>query len=152
MNLKLYSNLLNSINNQHAGGATAFQIVLGARNIAYPNGLACNAMSSLDKKYLPTTTMDLCNLLKNYHSMQLCEEFSVNNYITSLEDFRAKLLSLGSDVSERDFMTKILNSLGEDYANASHTLMQRISNNNNLLIVEMIKEDINIFAQRFKLV
>ena len=101
---------------------------------------------------MPTTTIDLSDSLRSYHSAQLSPGYSPDNYITTLEDLRTKLLLLGSEISERDFMIKILNSLGEDYANASHMLMHRIGNNNDGLTIEIIQEDINTYAQRLKLV
>ena len=148
-NEKAYADLVLSMDTDKPSGRVAFNIIRGTKTAEYADGNAALAWKRLKRKYEPNTAPTLMKLTQLYQNARLKKGRDPDVFVTYLEDLRSRLQVMNWEVTDTQFMVKILNSLPDDYENQMNVLERRIgSNGEDSLTIEDIREELNLRFER----
>lgn len=129
LNEEAFADLILSMDTETSGGRVAFGIVARTKRDEYKRGNARQAWKDLQEKYEPTTAPTMSKLSQQYQNARLKEGNDPDVYITYLEDLRDRLSVVNWEISDVQFMTKILNSLTKDYSDEMKSLEKDLNQN-----------------------
>ena len=148
MNDIAFTELILSIDVTTSSGKTAFNLVKGCKTKDHPDGNAASAWERLKNKYEPVSAPTLVKLEKQFRELSLKKGQDPEVWITELEDLRVRLETMGSSISENQFMIHILNNLTSDYELQLAMMERRVGDINQPLTVEEIKGELNLRFER----
>ena len=149
LNEEAFADLILSMDTETSGGRVAFGIVARAKKGEYKRGNARQAWKDLQEKYEPTTAPTMSKLSQVYQNARLKEGNDPDVYITYLEDLRERLDVVNWEITDVQFMTKILNSLTKDYKDEMKTLEKDLNKTGaGALTVKKIREELNLQYER----
>ena len=143
-NSSAYDELLLSITGKTKAGKVAFRLVKTSKNEDYPDGNAAMAWQRLEEKYASKTTASLIGLTGKFYKSRLKnKKDDPDDWITDLEDIRARIATLGGKISDNDMIIKILNGLPKAYTMVVTLLEKRLNHKKNPLTLEDVRSDLN---------
>ena len=150
LNIQAYSDLILHIDDRTAVGRNAFNVVVSTKvQGVYPHGNARTAWKNLLKKYTPTTSFALSTLHKKFSSAKLKKGYDPDLYMVYLQDIRQKMTDMGHVYTDHQYMLQILSNLTDDYENVAYHLNHRLSNRDNPLTIDELRDEL---SARYELV
>jgi gag-polypeptide of LTR copia-type len=114
-NKKWFGDLILSIDCTKPTGKVAFATVKNAKTKEIPGGDLFLAFTRLKTKFEPSTTPQLMQLTKEFHSKSLMRNQDPDIFITKLEALKIKLEDLDHVITEKAMVLHILNNLNKTY-------------------------------------
>jgi hypothetical protein len=142
-----FTELILSIDVSNSNGKIAFGIVKSCKSKEFEDGNAALAWEKLKKKYDPISAPSLVKTERMFRESRLGKNEDPEVWINNLEDLRIKLETMGSAMTDDQFIVQVLNSLTSDYELQMLLLEKQIGNKENPLSIEELKEELN---QRFE--
>jgi len=109
-----YGKLILAMDTEKSGGKVAFNIVKATKTTQYADGNIWEAWRRLKKKYETQTAPTLAKLHKMFYKVKLKKNVDPDVFITYLEDLRIRMESMGSAVTDKQFMLHVLSNLNKD--------------------------------------
>jgi len=104
-----------SIDGTNKEGRIAFQIVKGCKSTDFPDGNASIAWTRLKAKYASTTAPSLLKQKREYDLSRIKPGQDPDEWITNLEEQRARLKEMNFNITDEDFEIHVLNNLSDAY-------------------------------------
>jgi gag-polypeptide of LTR copia-type len=148
-----YGDLILSIDCSTAAGKVAFAAVKGAKTKEVPGGDLRAAYLRLKTKYEPSTTPQLMQLTREFHSKSLQSGHDPDVYITNLEAIKVQMAELDHEINEKSLILHILNNLNDDYEMEVKMLehrMQRLKDEGKEMSIEEVRIELNLRYERLK--
>jgi hypothetical protein len=137
------------MNTELKAGTIAWRIVKGCTSSDYPNGNLRLAWKKLHDKYLPTSAPTKVKLKKAFQAMKLKnKEDDPDEWITELEEMRARLADMNSTMDDDDFLIHILNNLPPEYETTVESLEDKIGAETDPLTIEKLRDKLNLKFDR----
>ena len=114
-NKKGFGDLILSIDCSQSAGKVAFAMVKGTKNKEKPSGDLRAAYLRLKSKYEPSTTPQLMQLTREFHSKTLQGNQDPDIFITDLEAIKVKMEELDHNISDKALILHVLNNLNPNY-------------------------------------
>ena len=102
------------------------------------------AWEKLKKKYVPISAPSLVKTERMFRESRLGKNEDPEVWMNNLEDLRIKLETMGSAMTDDQFIVQVLNSLTSDYELQMLLLEKQIGNKENPLSIEELKEELNL--------
>jgi hypothetical protein len=106
-NKKGFGDLILSIDCTTAAGKVAFAMVKGSKTKENPQGNLRSAFTRLKTKYEPSTTPQLMQLTRDFHSKILGKNNDPDIFITDLEALKVKMGELGHEVTDKTLILHV---------------------------------------------
>jgi hypothetical protein len=148
-----YGDLILSINCSTAAGKVAFASIKGAKTKEIPGGDLRAAFLRLKKKYEPSTTLQLMQLTRVFHSKTLQSTQDLDILITDLEALKVQMEELDHKISDKSLILHILNNLSPEYEMEIKMLehqMQRLKEEGKELSIDEVRNKLNVKFERLK--
>jgi hypothetical protein len=154
-NRKGFGELILSIDHSNPHGKIAFAIVKNSKTEGMPNGDLHLVYCRLKKKFEPSTTPQLMQLTKTFHSKVLGKHQDPDTYITEMESLRIKLVQLNHNITEQALILHVLNNLNEQYDMEIKMLEHKINiykeeGKGRELSIEDVRLELNLRYERIK--
>ena len=152
-NKKGFGDLILSIDCTTAAGKVAFAMVKGTKTKENPQGNLRAAFLRLKTKYEPSTTPQLMQLTKDFHSKSLNKNQDPDIFITELEALKVKMHELGHEINDKSLILHVLNNLNENYEMEIKMLehrMQLLNEANKEMTIEEFLTELNLRYERLK--
>ena len=143
-----FTELILSIDVSNSNGKIAFGIVKSCKSKEFEDGNAALAWDKLKKKYDPISAPSLVKTERMFRESRLGKNEDPEIWINNLEDLRIKLETMGSVMTDDQFIVQVLNSLTSDYKLQMLLLEKQIGNKDNPLSIEELKEELNLRFER----
>ena len=114
LNAKGYSKLILSMNTNEKAGEVAFNLVRKSKKKDEGGDLRV-AWENLKRKYEPKTAPSLIAAKNEFIKMKLNKNKDPDEFITAMEFLKERLRDLGKEMTEKDLIIRILNSLPDGY-------------------------------------
>ena len=147
-NKNAYTKLILPIDVSNSQGKIAFGIVKSCKSKEFEDGNAALAWDKLKKKYDPISAPSLVKTERIFRESRLGKNEDPEVWINNLEDLRIKLETMGSVMTDDQFIVQVLNSLTSDYELQMLLLEKQIGNKENPLSIEELKEELNLRFER----
>jgi gag-polypeptide of LTR copia-type len=98
----------------------------------------------LKKKYDPVSAPSLVKAERKVRESRLGKNEDLEIWINNLEDLCINLETMGSSMTDDQFIVQVLNSLTSDYKLQMLDLEKQIGSKDNPLSVEDLKEELNL--------
>jgi gag-polypeptide of LTR copia-type len=139
-----FTELILSIDVSNSNGKIAFGIVKSCKSKEFEDGNAALAWEKLKKKYDPICAPSLVKTERMFRESRLRTNKDPELRINNLEDLRIKLETMGSNMTDDQFIVQVLNSLTSDYELQMLLLEEQVGNKDNPLSIEDLKEELNL--------
>jgi hypothetical protein len=139
-----FTELILSIDVSNSNGKIAFGIVKSCKSKEFEDGNAALAWDKLKKKYDPISAPSLVKTERMFRESRLGKNEDPEVWINNLEDLRIKLETMGSVITDDQFIVQVLNSLTSDYELQMLLLEKQIGHKDNPLSIEELKEELNL--------
>ena len=139
-----FTELILSIDVSNSNGKIAFGIVKSCKSKEFEDGNAALAWDKLKKKYDPISAPSLVKTERMFRESRLGKNEDPEIWINNLEDLRIKLETMGSVITDDQFIVQVLNSLTSDYELQMLLLEKQIGHKDNPLSIEELKEELNL--------
>ena len=152
-NKKGFGDLILSIDCSTAAGKVAFATIKNTKTKEHPGGNVRNAFNRLKQKYEPSTTPQLMQLTKDFHSKVLKPNQDPDMYITELEAIKVQMEELDHSMTDKSLIIHVLNNLPKDYDMEIKMLemrMQQLKEQGKELSVEDVRTELNLRYERIK--
>jgi gag-polypeptide of LTR copia-type len=143
-----FTELILSIDVSNRNGKIAFGIVKSCKSKEFEDGNAALDWEKLKKKYDPISAPSLVKTERMFRESRLGKNEDPEIWINNLEDLRIKLETMGSVMTDDQFIVQVLNSLTSDYELQMLLLEKQIGNKDNPLSIEELKEEFNLQFER----
>jgi gag-polypeptide of LTR copia-type len=143
-----FTELILSIDVSNSHGKIAFGILKSCKSKEFEDGNAALAWEKLKKKYDPISAPLLVKTERMFRESMLENNEDPEIWINNLEDLRIKLETMGSAMTDDQFIVQVLNSLTSDYKLQMLLLEKQIGNKDNPLSIEELKEELNLQFKR----
>lgn len=110
-----FEDIVLSIDGTNKEGRIAFQIVKGCKSTDFPDGNASIAWTRLKAKYASTTAPSLLKQKHEYDQSRIKPGQDPDEWITNLEEQRARLKEMNFNITDEDFEIHVLNNLSDAY-------------------------------------
>jgi len=146
-----FEELVLSIDTSEGDGRVAFQAVCCCKSNDYMNGNAADAWKRLTDKYAPNMAPIKLELKSEFQKTKLRDASNDPDvWISNLESIRARLKDLKADISDKDFIVHVLNSLPADYEVQVSKLEDRFGSTTNPLTIQDMRNELNLKYARLK--
>ena len=144
-----YADLTLSIDCSKAQGRVVFNLVRASKSEDYPDGHAATAWKNLERKFQPKTTPSITKLHKSFYGAKLKKGVDPINFITYMEDLRDQLAEAKEKMTDRHFITQMLNALTRGYDNEIRMIELEIDREEEITI-ENLKERLSLVYERMQ--
>jgi hypothetical protein len=156
LNDQAYAELMLSINTSTTAGKVTFNYVKAGKTKDFPEGNAAESWRRLRQKYRPDSAPMLTKLTKQFYASKMDDGQDPDEWMTQLEDIQIQMSTLGSEMTDGQFIMKIMNNLPSDYDNIIDILGNRLSfelddeKNNDRLTIEELREELSLKYERMQ--
>jgi gag-polypeptide of LTR copia-type len=106
------------------------------------------AWEKLKKKYDPISSLTLVKIERMFRESRLGKNEDPEVWINNLEDLCIKLETMGSYMTDDQFIVQALNSLTSDYELQMLLLEKQNGSKDNPFSIEDLKEELNLWFER----
>jgi len=150
LNTIAYEDIILSIDGNKATGRVAFRLVETATT-GIKDGNAHEAWQKLKDKYQPDKAPNRVELKQAFTNSKLRDgDQDPDEWITELEELRADLARMGSDITDEDMFIHILNNVPEEYDMEVKMLETKMEDMIDPLTLQMIRDQLNLRYMRLK--
>jgi hypothetical protein len=128
-------------------------MVKASKTIENPAGNVRTAYQRLKEKYEPSTTPQLMQFTKDFHTKVLLRNQDPDLFITDLEALKVKMSDLGHIITDQSLILHVLNNLDENYEMEVKMLEHRIQmlkEANKEISLEEVRSELNLRYQRMR--
>jgi len=148
MNEVAFDEMATALETKTAQGKIAFNSLRRTMTKEFPDGNAYTAWVNLNKKFDPVSAPTLARLQEQFYSAKLKKGSDPDNFITLLEDIRVKLEDMESEMTDRQFIVQVLNSLNSDYERQIEMFEDKLDDEDADVSIEDVREKLNIRYER----
>ena len=151
-NARVFEDLVLSVDCTKAEGRIAFALVKRALDANYKNGNSRKAWQNLKERYEPKTVATRARLMEEYINSHCKYREDPALYVVRLEDLKNRLVEAGgAHISDKDFMTQVLNTLPEFYSELVQNIEDKIDDPSNPLTLGKLMEKLSLkYERKFK--
>jgi gag-polypeptide of LTR copia-type len=146
-----FTELILSIDVNNSNGKIAFGIVKSGKTKEFEDGNAALAWGKLKKKYDCISAPSSVKTERMFRESRLGKNEDPEMWINNLEDLHIKLETMGSSMTDDQFIVQVLNSLTNDYELQMLFLEKQIGSKNSPLSNEDLKEELNLRFERLSM-
>ena len=152
MNRKVYMELMSWIDMKKKEGKQALRLVIMAKTKDYPSGNAPLAWSHLKRKYAPRTATELAYEKRTYENAVMLKGQDPDSFLDYLEQKRNRLLKLGKEITDEEFVVDIINKLTDEYDNVIEKVNDMLDDETDAYDILMnIRDRLRSIYQRLRL-
>ena len=152
-NKKGFGDLILSIDCSTSAGKVAFAMVKGTKTVENPGGNLRAAFLRLKAKFEPSTTPQLMQLTREFHSKYLGKNQDPDIFITDLEALKVKMNEMNHDITDKALILHVLNNLSEQYEMEVKMIEHKIEllkAENKEISIEEVRNELNLRYERLK--
>jgi hypothetical protein len=144
MNEFACSKLIEAMDTTKSGGRITFGIIKRSKMTAHPYRNSEVAWKGLKTKYTPKTGPSLTKINKLFYSAKLKKKMDPDTFIHYLEDLRAQMAKMGSEMTDKQFMMQVTNNLTNEYKNQVNDIEKRIGHDNDPIDIKELRVELSL--------
>ena len=145
-----YEDLILCIDGTTPAGRVAFQAVKGSRTSDIEDGDSSLAWKRLNDKFAPKTAPSRLNLRNQFQSSFLQTRQDPDEWLTHLEDLRARLAEANSYISDETLLEHALNNVTSEYNIVVTILERRLGHATDPLTIEQLRVELSLVFERMQ--
>jgi gag-polypeptide of LTR copia-type len=143
-----FTELMLLIDVSNSNGKIAFGMVKICKSKGFEDGNVALDWEKLNKKYDPISDTSLVKTERMFRESRLGNNEDPEIWIKNIEDLRIKLETMGSSMTDDQFIVQVLNSLTSHYKLQMFLLVKQIESEDNPLSIEELIEELNLQFER----